>query len=101
MNYVLQIVRGRSATTTLKLADGVTSLGRHDDCVIRIKSSQVSRRHCELLEAGGKLSVRDLGSSNGTFVNGKRITGQQTLKAGDELTVGGVTLRVVTLGQAA
>ncbi len=43
MNYVLQVVRGRSATTTLKLADGVTSLGRHDDCVVRIKSSQVSR----------------------------------------------------------
>src|SRR5215468_7048471 len=99
MNYVLQVVRGRSATTTLKLADGVTTLGRHDDCLIRIKSSQVSRRHCELLEVGGKLTVRDLGSSNGTFVNGKRVLGQQPLKAGDELTVGAITLRVVTLGR--
>jgi predicted component of type VI protein secretion system len=101
MNYVLQVVRGRSATTTLKLADGVTSLGRHDGCVIRIKSSQVSRRHCELFEAGGKLTVRDLGSSNGTFVNGQRVSGQQTLTPGDELTVGAVTLRVVTLGTPA
>jgi pSer/pThr/pTyr-binding forkhead associated (FHA) protein len=99
MNYALQVVRGRSATTTLKLANGVTSLGRHDDCVIRIKSSQVSRRHCELFEAGSTLTVRDLGSSNGTFVNGKRVSGQQALKAGDELTVGAVTLRVVTIGQ--
>jgi hypothetical protein len=99
MNYVLQVVRGRSATTTLKLADGVTSLGRHDDCVIRIKSSQVSRRHCELFEVGGNLTVRDLGSSNGTFVNSKRVTGQQALKVGDELTVGAVTLRVATLGR--
>ncbi len=99
MNYVLQVVRGRSATTTLKLADGVTSLGRHDDCVVRIKSSQVSRRHCELFDVGGKLTLRDLGSSNGTFVNGKRVIGQQTLKVGDELTVGAVTLRVATLGQ--
>lgn len=99
MNYVLQVVRGRSATTTLKLADGVTSLGRHDDCVVRIKSSQVSRQHCEVFDVGGKLTVRDLGSSNGTFVNGKRVTGQQTLKVGDELTVGAVTLRVATLGQ--
>ena len=101
MNYVLQVVKGRSATTTLKLADGVTSIGRHDDCQIRIKSSQVSRRHCELFEAGGKLAIRDLGSSNGTFVNGKKITGQQVLKSGDELTVGTVTLRVSKLGQGA
>jgi FHA domain len=99
MNYVLQVVRGRSATTTLRLADGVTSLGRHDDCIIRIKSSQVSRRHCEVIDADGRLTVRDLGSSNGTFVNGKRVLGQQALKVGDELTVGSVTLRVATLGQ--
>ena len=99
MNYVLQVVRGRSATTTLRLAEGLTSVGRHDDCLIRIKSSQVSRRHCEFLEVDGRLTVRDLGSSNGTFVNGKRVLGQQALKVGDELTVGSVTLRVATLGQ--
>jgi predicted component of type VI protein secretion system len=99
MNYVLQVVRGRSATTTLRLADGVTSVGRHDDCIIRIKSSQVSRRHCEFHDVDGRLTVRDLGSSNGTFVNGKRVLGQQVLKVGDELTVGTVTLRVATLGQ--
>jgi predicted component of type VI protein secretion system len=99
MNYVLQVLRGRSASTTLKLADGVTSIGRHDDCLIRIKSSQVSRRHCEVFETADKLAIRDLGSSNGTFVNGKKITGDQVLKNGDELTVGAVTLRVARLGQ--
>ena len=77
MNYVLQVVRGRSASTTLKLADGVTSIGRHDDCLIRIKSSQVSRRHCEVFEVADNLTIRDLGSSNGTFVNGKKVAGQQ------------------------
>lgn len=101
MNYVLQVVRGRSASTILKLTDGVTSIGRHDDCVIRIKSSQVSRRHCEIFEVTGKLTVRDLGSSNGTFVNGKRVSGQQVLKPGDEVTVGAVTLRVAIPGQPA
>ncbi len=101
MNYVLQVVRGRSANTTLKLSDGVTSVGRHDDCWIRIKSSQVSRRHCEIFESGGKLTIRDLGSSNGTYVNGKRVLGQQALTPGDELTLGAVTLRVAKLGQAA
>jgi pSer/pThr/pTyr-binding forkhead associated (FHA) protein len=101
MNYVLQVVRGRSASTTLKLNDNVTSLGRHDDCVIRIKSSQVSRRHCELFEVGGQLMLRDLGSSNGTYVNGKRVAGEQPVKHGDELTVGAVTFRVAKLGQPA
>jgi pSer/pThr/pTyr-binding forkhead associated (FHA) protein len=99
MKYILQVVKGRSTTTTLKLNDGVTSIGRHDDCVIRIKSSQVSRRHCELLEDGDTLTLRDLGSSNGTFVNGKRVLGQQRLNHGDEVTLGAVTLRVAQLGQ--
>ncbi len=82
-------------------ADGhVNSIGRHDDCQIRIRSSQVSRRHCELFEEGNKLILRDLGSSNGTFVNGKRVLGQQTVKPGDVLTIGGVTLRVDLLGAA-
>ena len=44
MNYVSRSC-GRSASTTLKLADGVTVIGRHDDYLIRIKSSQVSQ-HC-------------------------------------------------------
>ncbi len=101
MNYVLQVVRGRSASTTLKLNDGVNTVGRHDDCMIRIKSSQVSRRHCELVEEGEDLTLRDLGSSNGTFVNGKRVAGQKKLSHGDELTLGAVTLRVAKLGQPA
>jgi pSer/pThr/pTyr-binding forkhead associated (FHA) protein len=98
MNYVLQVVRGRSDAATVRLADGVNSVGRHDDCLIRIRSSQVSRRHCELFENEGQLWVRDLGSANGTYVNGKRVLGQQALKIGDVITVGGVTLRVEQAG---
>src|SRR5271166_1986138 len=101
MNYALQVVQGRSEANTLRLMDGVNSIGRHDDCLIRIKSSQVSRRHCEVFEVADKLTIRDLGSSNGTFVNGKKVSGQQVLKHGDELTVGAVTLRVAKLGQPA
>jgi pSer/pThr/pTyr-binding forkhead associated (FHA) protein len=85
----------------LRLLDGVNSVGRHDDCQIRIRSSQVSRRHCELYEDKGNLMVKDLGSSNGTFVNGKRVLGQQILKPGDVLTIGGVTLRVDLPGSPA
>ena len=80
MDFELLVVRGRSASEALKLADGVTTVGRQDECQIRIKSSQVSRRHCELFEKKGLLLVKDLGSSNGTFVNGKKIQGQQVLE---------------------
>lgn len=99
MDYHLLVVRGRSASQPLRLADGVTTVGRHDDCQVRIKSSQVSRRHCELFEKKGLLLVKDLGSSNGTIVNGKRIKDQQVLEPGDELTIGGVTLRVAKVGE--
>ena len=94
MNYTLQVVKGRSQATALRLIEGVNSIGRHDDCLIRIRSSQVSRRHCELFENDGRLFVRDLGSSNGTFVNGAKILGQQALNPGDVITVGGVALRL-------
>src|SRR3954447_4912145 len=101
MDFELVILQGRSATNTIKLGDGVTTIGRHDDCQLRIKSSQVSRKHCELFEKKGLLLVKDLGSSNGTLVNGKKIQGQRVLEAGDELTIGPVQLRVTRVGEAA
>ena len=99
MDFQLVVLRGRSATTALKLGDGVTTAGRHDDCQLRIKSSEVSRRHCQFFEKNGMLLVKDLGSSNGTFHNGKKIEGQRVLEAGDELTIGPVKLRVEKVGQ--
>src|SRR5205823_2551684 len=99
MDFQLLVVRGRSASEALKLIEGVTTVGRHDDCQIRIKSSQVSRRHCELFEKKGMLLVKDLGSANGTFVNGKKVEGQRVLEAGDELTIGQIKLRVAKIGE--
>ena len=101
MNYELHVVKGRSATTALKLIEGETTVGRHNSCAIRIKSSQVSRRHCEISQKNGKLVVRDLNSSNGTMVNGKRIKDISILQDGDELTIGGVVLRIVRIAEGA
>src|SRR4051794_21661918 len=100
MDYQLVIVRGRGATETITLGDGVTTVGRQDECQLRIKSSQVSRKHCEIFEKKGLLLVKDLGSSNGTFVNGKRIQEQRVLEPGDELTIGQVKLKVAKAGEA-
>jgi predicted component of type VI protein secretion system len=101
MAYQLVVVRGRSASSALKLADGITTVGRQDDCQLRIASSQVSRRHCQLFEKEGYLLVKDLGSSNGTYVNGKKIEGQQVLEPGNMLTIGPVKFRVEKVGEPA
>src|SRR5438445_156235 len=100
MDYELVIVRGRGASSTIKLGDGVTTVGRQDECQLRIKSSQVSRKHCEIFEKKGLLLVKDLGSSNGTFVNGKRLQEPRVLEPGDELTIGQVKLKVAKIGEA-
>jgi len=100
MDFQLIVVSGRSVANAHKLADGVTTVGRHDDCQIRIRSSQVSRKHCELFEKKGLLLVKDLGSSNGTFVNGKKIDVQQVLQPGDELAIGPVKLKIFKAGEA-
>src|SRR4051794_19642815 len=101
MEFEIVVVQGRSASSTIKLSDGVTTIGRHNECQLRIKSSQVSRKHCEVFEKKGLLLVKDLGSSNGTLVNGKKVQGQRVLEPGDELTIGPVLLRVAKVGAAA
>ncbi len=94
MDFHLVVTRGRTASQTLKLADGTTTVGRQEDCNLRIASAQVSRRHCQLFEHKGFLLVKDLGSSNGTYVNGKKVSEQRVLEPGDELSIGPVKFRV-------
>lgn len=69
-------------------AKGVYIVGRAPECDRVIDNFKVSRRHCKLFKEGSTWFVEDLGSSNGTFVNGKRIT-REALKPGDIITVGG------------
>ncbi|GIW87948.1 MAG: hypothetical protein KatS3mg108_2272 [Isosphaeraceae bacterium] len=95
MPYQLVVIKGRSASTTLRIPpNAVTLVGRQNGCQIRIVSSLVSRRHCELTESDGKLIVRDLGSSNGTYVNGIKITEPTELGPGSALVIGSVVFRV-------
>ncbi|MBI1337633.1 MAG: FHA domain-containing protein [Phycisphaera sp.] len=79
-----------------------TLLGRTNNCDLRIPLSSVSRQHCEIRldTAGHQLTAKDLGSSNGTFLNGSRIQ-EAILNAGDEIQVGPVKFTVVIDGQPA
>ncbi len=62
-------------------------LGRCPDADVRIDDRWVSRRHCELVEVDGMLVVRDLGSTHGTFVNGRQVS-EARLRPDDKLTIG-------------
>lgn len=75
-------------------------LGRRQDCALRIPTRDVSRQHCELAQEKGKVTVKDLGSSNGTYVNGKRVA-ESELKPGDYLKVGPVTFAIQIDGKPA
>ncbi len=71
-------------------------LGRHADATIRVKNATVSRRHCKFTWADGSLAVADMGSSAGTFINGKRIKeGKAT--GGDMIVCGKLEVRLVPI----
>jgi len=75
-----------------------TVLGRGEECDLRVPLLNVSRKHCELTLGEDELRVRDLASSNGTYVNNRRIN-ETTLKAGDRLVIGPVVFTVQIDGQ--
>ena len=64
-------------------------IGRGRDCTIVVASEHASRRHAEVAERDGRLVVRDLGSKNGTRVNGAPLAGETVLHEGDEIEIPG------------
>jgi pSer/pThr/pTyr-binding forkhead associated (FHA) protein len=77
---------------------GASSIGRGEECSLRIPLASVSRKHCQLAKDDQALKVRDLGSSNGTFLNNRRIT-EATLNAGDRLVIGPIVFTVQINGK--
>jgi pSer/pThr/pTyr-binding forkhead associated (FHA) protein len=65
---------------------GTLVIGREANCDIPVDSPQISRRHAEISLSGDTATIKDLGSSNGTFVNGNKVT-QAALKSGDEIKI--------------
>lgn len=64
------------------------NIGRDSSNEIMINDAEVSRRHARLTFQGGKYVLEDLGSTNGTFVNGQRLAGPRVLKAGEVVSFG-------------
>jgi adenylate cyclase len=74
--------------TEYPLADLINVLGRSTTASVRLADREVSRKHSQIDREGEDFILRDLGSSNGTFLNGKRIFGPSRLKDGDEVVIG-------------
>ena len=95
MNPCLRVLIGDSAGETIEVPQGKLVIGRETDCPLQRESTFISRHHCVLLLDADTLRIRDLGSKNGTFVNGQRIGGREAiLLDGDIVAVGEITFAV-------
>jgi EAL domain-containing protein (putative c-di-GMP-specific phosphodiesterase class I) len=88
------VLEGQTAGTALPIVRFPTVLGRRPECDLCVADPSVSGRHAEFTSNGPRLAMRDLGSTNGTFVNGRRIEELYTLSAGDLLHFGEAMFRV-------
>jgi pSer/pThr/pTyr-binding forkhead associated (FHA) protein len=91
-----QSLAGRSH----ELAAELTTVGRVEDNAFQIAEPSVSSRHCEILLRGSDIVIKDLNSTNGTFINGEKIT-EAVLKPGQILKLGNVELKLDVPGAPA
>jgi pSer/pThr/pTyr-binding forkhead associated (FHA) protein len=91
----LTMLSGKHAGRSVPLSPKVQAvIGRNDDCNVRLRTELVSRHHCVVEYSHPDWVVRDLGSSNGTFVNGTRVLGPTTISNGDRLSIGPIHFQV-------
>ncbi len=86
--HVLIIQSGKHKGKKVRLADPEIIIGRDEEARIRIASSEVSRQHAILIPTADGVLVRDLGSRNGTFIDGVPIQGEVMLRPGGSLSIG-------------
>jgi phosphoserine phosphatase RsbU/P len=89
MAFLRELASGRK----ILLADGTTVIGRDKTCDVRVAGVEVSRRHAQIVQAGDEFFVEDMGSANGTQVNGERILKRTRLRANDRIEVPGLIVR--------
>jgi hypothetical protein len=78
---------------TIPVTTGRVVVGRSRECDVRVEDGNVSRRHFELVQEGPTAwAVADLGSTNGTEINGRTVSGRKRVEDGDRITIGGTEL---------
>jgi two-component system, NtrC family, sensor kinase len=93
----LFVIQGRDQGRRFDLTRTLRVIGRDVSADIQLRDHEASRRHAEITDEAGRLTIRDLQSSNGTWVNGKRIE-QHELRTGDRVQIGR-TLMLFTAGE--
>jgi pSer/pThr/pTyr-binding forkhead associated (FHA) protein len=88
MDVVLKVLEGARSGAKVSVKKAEFLIGRSKDCHLCAGSSAISRQHCLIRREGNQVFAKDLGSRNGTLVNGKKTSGEVELASGDELTVG-------------
>ena len=91
--FVIQ--SGKYRGKRLRLNEPELVVGRDESCRIRLSSEEVSRFHCVIRKTDAGWTVRDLGSSNGTYVNQAAVDDEYRLQGGDLLSVGPMTLQFI------
>ena len=93
--WLLQTPEGAEPPLTFRILPGsIKTIGRAPRADFIVDAALVSRVHCRLTAGASEIEVTDLESTNGTFVNGERITARASVKAGDRIGVGRVELTV-------
>lgn len=87
----LALVEDNVILRNVELVAEVTLIGRSDECDLVLSGREVSRRHCQVVKTGDGFMVEDLGSSNGTFVDRRKVD-RQALRHGDRIGVGDFTI---------
>jgi len=101
MDVTLKVIEGAKVGAKVAIKKNEFLIGRSQECHLCAGSSAISRKHCAILRNDNRVTVKDLGSRNGTLVNGTRIDEETELASGDELIVGPLKFLVtITAGIA-
>ncbi len=87
------ILLQEGAATPFDLTEPATTIGRHPDCTVQVQSNMVSRKHAQVLSRDGMFVLEDLGSGNGSFVNGQKIEQPTRLSHDDRIKLGPILFR--------
>jgi pSer/pThr/pTyr-binding forkhead associated (FHA) protein len=88
----MALLRDMTNGREIPLTAATTIIGRDPTCDIRVREGQVSRRHAQIVRDGADYFLEDMGSANGTFLNGERIVDRVRLQVNDTLEVPGLTV---------